>query len=221
MESGEYYLNTIQDIFLTITTTYDRAYRELPINTNKTREFGAFTEILEAIYNQLEALLSWHSRITVLVFDLHLPYSKISGHESGNQLVTLFLKKIKEDLASARWGGHTQIIHGWAREVGKGGRAHYHFYIGFKQLYRRVGAISESGCTGLWKLIQNRWSEVSGGFARPSNSHTVNRSNPHELERAFHHLSYIAKIRDKDFGTGETHKRYSRSRLKPKPDDGI
>lgn len=209
------------DQFLSATATYDRAYKNLPINTSKAREFGAFTEILEAIHDQLQALLSWHSRITILVFDLHFPYGKSSSDESGNQLVTGFLKKIKEDLASAKWGRHTKVIHCWAREIGQEGRAHYHFYIGFKQCYRRVGAISEDGCTGLWKLIQNRWKEASGGFARPSKAHTVNRSNPQELETAFHHLSYIAKVRDKDFGTGETHKRYSRSRLKPKPDSSL
>lgn len=196
--------------------TFDGHYKGLPINTSKTRKFGAYTRILEAIHSQIQALLSWHSRMTILVFNLHLPYGKFSSDEPSNQLVTEFFKKLKEELSSSKWGKNQDVIHCWAREVGKEGRVHYHCYIGFKQLYRRVGAISEDGCTGAWKLIQNRWKEASEGFARPSKSHTVNRDNFGELAVAFHHLSYIAKIRDKDFGTGETHKRFSRSRLKSK-----
>lgn len=202
---------------MTSATTYDGRYKNLPINTNRARGFGAYTKILEAIHSQIHALLSWHSRITILVFNLHIPYGKFSSEKSGNQLVTEFFKRLKEELSSSKWGKNKDVIHCWAREVGEEGRAHYHCYIGFKQLYRRVGSISGSDCTGLWGLIQSRWKEVSGGFARPSKSHTVNRKEKKELDAAFHHLSYIAKIRDKDFGTGETHKRYSRSRLKAKP----
>lgn len=135
---------------------------------------------------------------------------------SSNLHVTKFFKQIKEDLAKLSWGNHQDIIHFWAREVGESKKGHYHCFIGFKQSYKRIGAISPDGYTGIWKLLAERWSALTGGFLRPVTTHTVNRGNNNELSSAFKRLSYAAKVRDKDFGTGDTYKRFSASRLEAK-----
>ncbi|PTU01699.1 hypothetical protein DBR45_16160, partial [Pseudomonas sp. HMWF031] len=82
----------------------------------------------------------------------------------------------------------------------------------------RLGACYGDTPTQLWKLIYNRWKELSDGSVRPSdtNHHVVNRGNHKQLSTAFYHLSYMCKVRSKDFGTGEHHKRFSNSRLTPK-----
>jgi hypothetical protein len=201
---------------LTNTITLRDSYFELPINTGKFRTLGVYTKLLKGIYDQIHALLSHHSRITIAAFNLHLPVTDISTPSSSNQLVTEFFKRVKEQLGKSQWGSHTRVIHFWTREVGKTEKGHYHCFIGIKHSMVRPGGISSKGYTGIWKLLEIIWKELTGGFLRPTKYHTVNRGNVIQLSTAFYHLSYAAKVRDKDFGTGETHKRYSASRLKSK-----
>ncbi|HIE5462771.1 YagK/YfjJ domain-containing protein [Pseudomonas aeruginosa] len=193
--------------------TYALTYKGWPINTVKSRGLGAYTAILNSIHSQISALLSHHSRITVLVFQLHVPYLKLSGSKTWNQEVSDFVQEAKRKLATCAWGNHRQMTYCWVREVGDSRKEHYHVFIAFKQLYRRTGKVSAEGYTGLWEMLQKPWEALTGGFLRPITSHTVNRNNKSEIFAAFRHLSYLAKVRDKDFGTGENHKRYSSSRL--------
>jgi len=196
--------------------TYKAKYKDLPINTGKFKKLGVYTDILKPVYDQLHSLLTHHSRISVFAFNLHLPVTYISGPSSSNQLVTEFFKQIKEQLAKSQWQNHKKAIHLWVREVGETEKGHYHCFIGLKQTMLRPGGIKDDGYTGIWKLLQSHWKELSGGYVTPTKYHTVNRGNLIELGEAFKHLSYAAKIRDKDFGTGETHKRFSTSRVRPK-----
>lgn len=196
--------------------TLSESYRNLPINTGKLRTLGVFTKMLGSIYDQIDALLSHHSRITIAAFNLHLPVMDFLTPLSSNQLVTEFFKRVKEQLGKAQWGSHKNVIHFWAREVGKTEKGHYHCFIGLRHSMVRPGGISSKGYTGIWKLLESLWKELIEGFLRPTKYHTVNRGNLIELGKAFYHLSYAAKVRDKDFGTGEKHKRYSASRLKRK-----
>ena len=165
--------------------------------------------------NQIEALLTHHSRIQLLRFDLHLPVTELMTASAGNLVVSNFFKQVKQDLASANWNRQKNVIQGWAREVGESDNAHYHCYIGVSSTVQ-LGTFYNDTPTMLWKLFYNRWAELSGGSVRPSGYHTVNRNNHEQLSTAFFHLSYICKVRSKDFGTGEHHKRYSNSRLKSK-----
>ena len=201
---------------MTNTITLNNSYLDLPINTGKLKKFGIYTKILGSMYSQIHALLSHHSRITIAAFNLHLPVTEFIPPLSSNQLVTEFFKRAKEQLGKAQWGSHKNAIHFWAREVGETEKGHYHCFIGLRHSMLRPGGISSKGYTGIWKLLENLWKELVGGSVRPTKYHTVNRGNLIELGKAFYHLSYAAKVRDKDFGTGEKHKRFSASRLKLK-----
>lgn len=197
--------------------TYKPTYKGLPINTGKYRNLGVYTNMLEPLLNQIEVLLTHHSRIQLLRFDLHLPVTELMTASAGNQIATKFFKQIRQDLGSKNWNYQDKVIQGWSREIGASKNAHYHCYIGVSSTVR-LGAFYDDTPTHLWKLIYNRWKDASGGFVRPSGHHVVNRFNNEQLNTAFYHLSYICKVRSKDFGTGELHKRYSNSRLKPKQD---
>lgn len=166
---------------------------------------------------QINALLTYHSRVQLLRFDLHLPVTQLMTASSGNLVVSNFFKRIKEDLAKSEFNSQQNIIHGWSREVGASENCHYHCFVGISST-ARLGTFYGETPTHVWKLIFNRWKQLSDGSVRPSkcSCHVVNRNNHEELEKAYKHLSYICKTRDKDFGTGEHHKRYSGSRLKPR-----
>lgn len=197
--------------------TYKSTYKGLSINTGKYKNLGVYTNMLEPMLNQIEVLLTHHSRIQLLRFDLHLPVMELMTASAGNLVVSNFFKQVKQDLASASWSSQKNVIQGWAIEVGKSDNAHYHCYIGVASTVR-LGAFYNDTLTGLWKLLYNRWEQLSGGSVRPSDTshHVINRNNHKELSTAFFHLSYLCKVRSKDFGSGEPHKRYSNSRLKPK-----
>lgn len=195
--------------------TYKPTYKGLAINTGKYKNLGVYTNMLEPLLNQIEVLLTHHSRIQLLRFDLHLPVTELITASSGNQMATKFFKQIRQDLGSKNWNYQNKVVQGWTREIGDSNNAHYHCYIGVSSTVR-LGTFYDDTPTHLWKLIYNRWKDISGGFVRPSGHHVVNRFDNEQLNSAFYHLSYICKVRSKDFGTGELHKRYSNSRLKAK-----
>jgi hypothetical protein len=195
--------------------TYKPTYKGLAINTGKYKNLGVYTTMLKPMLNQIDALLTYHSRIQLLRFDLHLPVTNLMTASLGNLVVSKFFKQVKQDLASANWNHQKNVIQGWAREVGDSINGHYHCYIGVSSTVR-LGTFYDGTPTLLWRLLYNRWEEASGGSVRPSCCHIVNRNNHKQLSDAFFHLSYMCKVRSKDFGTGEDHKRYSNSRLKPK-----
>ncbi|WP_248914535.1 YagK/YfjJ domain-containing protein [Pseudomonas moorei] len=195
--------------------TYKSTYKDISINTGKFRNLGVYTNMLKPMLGQINALLTHHSRVQLLRFDLHLPVMDYMPAASANRVITKFFKKIKQDLSSPKWNKQVNVIHCWAREVGKSQNGHYHCMIGISSKVR-LGTIYTETSMLAWKLLQNRWSELSGGSLHGSTCHVVNRSNKKELDTAFFHLSYICKVRDKHFGTGEDYKRFSASRLKPK-----
>lgn len=53
----------------------------LSINANN--KYGCFVEILEAIQQQLDAMLSYHCKVLVLRFDLHT-----DEYQSNNALIS-------------------------------------------------------------------------------------------------------------------------------------
>lgn len=197
--------------------TYKSTYGDVAINTGKFRNLGVYTNMLKPMLGQINALLTHHSRVQLLRFDLHLPVMDYMPAASANLVVTKFFKQIKQDLSSPKWNKQINVIHCWAREVGESENGHYHCYVGLSSTVR-LGTFYGETPTHIWKLIYNRWKQLSGGSVRPSkrSCHVINRNNHNELSTAFFHLSYICKVRSKDFGTGEHHKRYSNSRLKYK-----
>ncbi|MDB6142952.1 MAG: inovirus Gp2 family protein [Pseudomonas sp.] len=195
--------------------TFEPTFKGFEINTGKYKHLGVYVDILEPMLEQIQALLTHHSRIQLLKFDLHLPVTNQMTAKAGNQVISKFFKLIKQDLARAKWNRQKKVIHCWAREVGDSINGHYHCYIGVSSTVA-LGTFYNGAPTKVWKLIHDRWKSVSGGSVWPSNPYVVNRGKHKELNTAFKHLSYICKVRSKDFGTGEDHKRYFNSKLKPK-----
>ncbi len=169
------------------------------------------------IIDQVEALLSWYSRVTVIRIDCHFTKGWKIDRKLENDLMSDFTKMLKSKLRTKEWLGHDKLISGWVYEVGsKERRGHYHFFMGFEALYLRLGGFEGGVYTGIWGLIKDCWNRVVGGHVQVAGSHTVNRSNVSQIHGCVKHLSYLAKKRDKQFGSGCTAKNYALSRLKGK-----
>ncbi|WP_125830249.1 inovirus-type Gp2 protein [Pseudomonas sp. v388] len=173
---------------------------------------------MRRVIGQVEALLSWHSRINVIRFDCHFPQGWKNDHKLENKVMSAFTKMLKSKLRTKQWLGHDHVITGWSYEVGEeNGNGHYHFFVGFEALYRRLGSFEGGIYTGLYGLIKDCWKRVIGGHIHFSKSRIVKRSNVTQIHQCVRHLSYIAKDVTKGFGSGCTAKNYALSRLKPKP----
>lgn len=191
-------------------------FNGLKVNSNVVGELAVYPAILTRIYDQLLALQSYYSRITIVRIDLHFPDSHTPNHKLENQLISRYIRTIKIDLGSKVWGKHSRFIHGWVKETGKTAKSHYHLFVGMQSLQRVLGVISDVGHTGLWGLLNRRWYELTGGTVQFSKFHVLNREDKQAFAACFYHLSYLAKTRDKHFNTGETHRRFSFSSLDAK-----
>lgn len=189
-------------------------YKGLKINSSKTLELSVYPVIIDRIYDQLSSLQSHHSRITIVRIDLHFPNTHQLNHKLENKLMSQYIKSIKVDLGSKKWGSHKRFIHGWVKEIGVTLKSHYHLFIGFQTLQRSLGAISKDGHSGLWGLLERRWKELTDGSVHFSKHHVIDRKNAGAFSTCFYHLSYLAKTRDKQFNTGENYRRFSFSSLR-------
>ena len=197
--------------------SFQDTFNGLKVNASKEKGYGLYPVILKRIYDQLTILQGYHSRITIVRIDLHFPWNHKNDNKLENQLISHFIKVCKSDLGSLGWGQHRRFIHGWVKEVGEVEKSHYHLFFGFQTLQRLLGKISSDGHTGMWKLFEDRWNELTGGTVHfVKNPHFLQRDDKQRLADCFYHLSYLAKIRDKHFGTGETHRRFGFSKLTPK-----
>lgn len=197
--------------------TYKQKYKGLQVNNGKYRNLGLYTCILESIYDQLLAIQSHHSRIWVVRFDLHVPNTNLPAPSTWNLALSKFWGIVKKRLATKACYNIKEVAYCWCREVGESKHEHYHCYIAFKHETVSFGSFLRKRYTGLWGVLQDAWIELTGGFLKPVKSHTLNRGDVKTLHKVFKHLSYMAKVKTKDFGTGATHKRYNASRLRPNP----
>ncbi len=94
--------------------------------------------------------------------------------------------------------------------------------MAFRRFTVRFGTISGDGYTGLWELLRSCSKRITGANLNFNTTvHILERGDGPAFEKCFYHLSYLAKLRDKEFRTGSGHKLYDFSRLKPKQLAGI
>lgn len=196
--------------------SFNDVFKGIQVNANKTKGHGVFPMILDRIYTQMVNLQAYHSRITIVRIDLHFPTGHTTDNKLENSTLSQYIKKCKADLGSKTWRSHNRFIHGWVKEIGKSGKAHYHLFFGFQTLHRNLGMISGDGHTGMWKVFESHWKELTGGSVQMIRPHFLERNDKQSFDACFYHLSYLAKIRDKHFGTGESYRRFGFSKLPPK-----
>lgn len=198
---------------------YNDAFKGMKVNANKDKGYGLYPLILDRMHTQITILQEYHSRVTVVRLDLHFPDGHVTNNKLENTMLSRYIKRCKADLGSSTWGNHKRFVHGWVKEVGESGKSHYHLFFAFQTLQLNLGLISGSGHTGVWKLLEDRWSELTGGTVHFSKHHRLTRDNPEAFADCFYHLSYLAKVRDKHFGTGDSHRRFGFSKLTLKAED--
>lgn len=161
-----------------------------------------YTRQLGKIIAQVENVLSWHRKVFVYVFDLHL-----CEFVHGNKLITELTRKLRFHFE--KYYSIKRLGYAWCREQNKSANQHYHMAI-------IVNGSKIQTPNKLFHKIKMIWSEISSGghMHVPQNSYyNIDRKTEKNKAEVIYRLSYQAKVWTKDKNTAREND-YGTSRVK-------
>ena len=166
------------------------------------RKSGVYSAMLKKMIGQIEAMLSYHSKVNVIRFDL-----KQDVYTEKNTQITTFNRRLFKWLK--RHYKLKRIGFIWCREQETAKHQHYHYVL-----------IIDGHKVEKAELIANKvkkiWSEISGSYWLPKNCYyNLKRNDYEETQKAIFRISYLAKARGKGYRPPQT-KDYGTSRIKLK-----
>jgi hypothetical protein len=191
-----------------MTTTYSKSYNNHPINTDEHKGLGCKTEILEKYNSSINAMISKHSKVIQVRFDLRYPQD--NSVEPSPEHIHDFNYNLKRSLSRKKVaGGHKvdpQLM--WAREQKESEHPHYHHLLlangnAVRNYYPIVQKAEElwnrtigSDQPGLVHYCDKSWNGVpheNGIMVRKGHA-----SESEQIDKCYHQASYLAKERDKE-----------------------
>ena len=185
-------------------------------------------EFLSSLHGVILKALNDYRRVFSFRFDLHLPANvDASAGVAENAVVSRFMQslkaKIRHNRARVASTGalthNTKVRYFWVREVGEGGRVHYHFAIFLNgNAFNWLGNF-QSNRSNMANRIWEAWASALGETVEraktlvhfPENpSYMLLRGNHETVAAFFHRASYLCKARTKQYGYG--HHGYGASR---------
>ena len=163
--------------------------------------FDVDKRIMDCMIDQLFAMLSLHSRLILIRFDLHLYEAP-----NDNQLISRFFKQVNQSLKT-RYSSQSASF--WVREQApQNPNSHYHCYV----ILNGRKAKNSFGIKPFIERAQYLTANVSYYF--PDNSdYVINRSDINSLLAAIYRISYLAKLDTKE-STPKSARRYGQNRIK-------
>ena len=163
---------------------------------------GLYSHIIKAMINQIDAMLSHHSRLHIIRFDL-----RQDVYTDNSQRITSFNRRFHKWLK--RGYKLNRVGYMWARERDKAKKQHYHYALlidGHKAQYPAKILIK----------AKEMWESLMGSEYTPQNCYyNVKREDYKSIQDAIWRVSYLAKVRSKG-RRPEQAKDYSTSRIKHK-----
>lgn len=179
---------------VTHTNTYSLDDKKYAINTWDGK-YGIRKDILHAMIRQMEAMLSYHSKVYQVRLEAHS-----TSYDCDNQVFTSELLKL------VRWlkrKGHKRVTYCWVREKDRSEHYHYHLVIWLNgHLIRSPNS------------IYRRWDEILGAQQKwVRQTPMILRTKPETQSRGVYIASYLAKGRTKGYGSKGT-RDFSTSQMK-------
>jgi len=184
---------------VTYAKTYSLFGKEYAINTWD-GEYGIREDILHPMIHQMEAMLSYHSKVYQVRLESH--DKRYSGDNRA------FTHRLRVLIKRLKGRGDLRIAYCWVRE--KDRSKHYHYHL--------VLWVNGQKTNSAW-AIQTHWEEIhqeTGASAphRPRKpTPMIHRSQPETQSGAIYTASYMAKERTKGYGDKGT-RDFSTSQLK-------
>ncbi len=176
------------------------AFFEQELLINASSEHGCYVEILERIKQQIDAMLSYHSRILVIRVDLHT-----ASYQPDNQMMSAFIRKIRKRLSNKH--GLKRMGFVWVREQEKAKSQHYHLALFIDANKVRHPHHIILGIEAIWQSWLN-----PKPFTPKNCYYIIKRNDPESIIEPFYRLSYLAKVRGKGY-KNKTANDFSTSRI--------
>lgn len=189
-------------------------YRGYSINSGL--DLPVFEDILSAYIDQVEALLTRHSSIRLVRFDLHFPDNGPWRPDQETDCTARLFQRLKLRLVSQK-NQNPDWVYGWAREHDKAKKGHLHCFVAYPATSHIVPGLSTPNLkTGMLGIIGDIWEQIHSGYACVRFAGTHNIENWSTLDAAIEHISYLSKTRSKVYGktAGRGHRNWAASRLK-------
>lgn len=170
---------------------------DLPINTSEGKH-RCYEEILERTYTQVEAMLSYHSRVLIFRLDLSCEI-----YTSDNKLVSKLIRKLRKHLLTQY--NMKRFGYMWVRELEKAKAQHYHLVL-------MIDANKVRHPSKILQWLEARWQPYGRPWTPKNCFYLVGRDDHTKLAEAFERISYLAKERGKGYVPKGTNN-YSTSRI--------
>lgn len=149
------------------------------------KKHGVFTADLKKMLAQIEAMMSYHSKVLLIRFDLRQP-----TFTENNKRITQFNRRLFKWLKRK----YDIIRQGfiWCREQESAGSQHYHYVL-------MVDGHKVKHSSSILKKAKLIWSEMSGNLWVVKNSfYLLTRLDFKTMQRAIFRVSYLAKATGKN-----------------------
>lgn len=194
-------------------------FEGLPVMVEK----GPFIrQYLSRLRRTIDQALDQYPRVMAFRVDLRLPQSiDLPDYAYTNEVISRFIESFKAKIehnrdkarARSRYAHDCKVRYVWAREVGGGGRPHYHLLILLnRDAYYTVGRMRSSE-RNMVSRLQEAWAsalgltvdQVEGLFEIPDNAtyrvdRYVRSGEEDQLPALFHRASYLCKAATKSYG---------------------
>ena len=186
------------------------------------RDKGPFIrESLSALKHTIDLALADYPRVLAFRVDLYVPKDiKLPVYAYTNKAITKFFesftKKIKyhqNRVAERGYSRGCKVRYVWSREIGQGGRLHYHLLILLnRDAYYKLGLL-RSEKINMFRRIEESWAstlelsvdQVRGLVHKPQKAeYLINRATRRdkvdEMPEMFKRASYLCKKATKHYG---------------------
>jgi len=164
------------------------------------RTSGVYSAMLKTMIGQLEAMISYHSKIHVIRFDL-----KQNEYTEKNTQITTFNRRLFKWLK--RHYKLKRIGFIWCREQETAKQQHYHYVL-------IIDGHKVEKATLIADKVKAIWNDIGGSYWLPKNCYyNLKRGDYKETQNAIFRISYLAKARGKGYRPPQT-KDYGTSRIK-------
>lgn len=176
--------------------TEDPIYQGMPVNASPGLPLQR--EILDCLYSLFFYSINRWNRVLVLQFSIHCPVSR-PDIGSDNQAVMTLLHSWKTSLK--RLPRPIDLQYAWVREQNLGNAPHWHIVAALSGHLTYTGDYHYQQVERLWSNLIGP-EEHTPGLVRPVPQHFLYRHDEPAIEKAFYHISYIAKVRSKNSPPG-------------------
>lgn len=184
-------------------------YRGFNVQADPEEGYRLYAPIIDNTFDQIDAMMSRHSRVFTFRFDLRYPENVDNSEIQVSTVVaklfhqvSMYLKKkAGNPRVSPALRNHKDVCYQWVIETGKKKKRHVHCWIAvdgnknYKPGWTRTNEVHGTGILG---ILDAKWRNLTGG-----NIHTISgcrmltRTDTALYAECIEHYSYLAKVKDK------------------------